>query len=218
VFYRDCGRGDFMTVTRRDMLVSGASAALGGLAWTAPARAAQDADLIIHGGAIVTMNEDQPSVEAVAVKDGRIVAAGPQSEVLAKWRGPATRLVELGEQALLPGFIDAHGHFMNAPRVVIWANCSPAPVGAVRAIPDIIAALKANMEARKIAKGEWVMGYGYDATSLAEKRDMTRLDLDPHFPDHPVMVSTSPITAQCSTPPRSRPSTSPPTWPRLRAA
>jgi predicted amidohydrolase YtcJ len=177
-----------MTVTRRDLLVSGASAALGGLAWTAPARAAQEADLIIHGGAIVTMNEAQPTFEAIAVKDGRIVAAGTQDDVLAKWKGSSTRLIELGDHALLPGFIDAHGHFMNAPRVVTWANCSAAPVGPVRAIPDIVAALKANVEARKIAKGEWVMGYGYDATSLAEKRDLTRLDLDPHFPDNPVMV------------------------------
>lgn len=177
-----------MAVTRRDALVSGASAALGGLVWSAPARAAEEADLIIHGGAIVTMNEAEPSVEAVAVKDGRIVAAGAESDVLARWKGPATRLVELGDHALLPGFIDAHGHFMNAPRVVTWANCSPAPVGPVHAIPDIVAALKANMEARKIAPGQWVMGYGYDATGLAEKRDLTRRDLDAHFPDHPVMV------------------------------
>ncbi len=177
-----------MTVTRRDVLVSGATAALGGLVWTAPARAAEDADLIIHGGAIVTMDPAQPSVEAVAVKDGRIVAAGAESDVLAQWKGPSTRVVELGEQALLPGFIDAHGHFMNAPRVVTWANCSPAPVGPVHAIADIIAALKANMESRKIAKGQWVMGYGYDATGLAEKRDLTRRDLDAHFPDNPVMV------------------------------
>jgi predicted amidohydrolase YtcJ len=182
------GLGDSMTITRRDVLVSGASAAMGGLAGTAAARPAQDADLIIYGGAIVTMNEAQPSVEAIAVKDGRIVAAGAQNDVLVKWKGPSTRLIELGGHTLLPGFIDAHGHFMNAPRVVTWANCSPAPVGPVHAIPDIVAALKANVEARKIAKGEWVMGYGYDATNLAEKRDLTRLDLDPHFPDNPVMV------------------------------
>ena len=77
---------------------------------------------------------------------------------------------------------------MNAPRVVTWANCSPAPVGPVHAIPDIIAALEANVEARTIAKGQWVIGYGYDARSLAEKRDLTRRDLDAHFPDNPVMV------------------------------
>ena len=60
-----------MTVTRRDVLLSGASAAFGRLVWTAPTRAAQEANLIIHRGSIVTMNDAQPSVEAIAVKDGR---------------------------------------------------------------------------------------------------------------------------------------------------
>ena len=78
---------------------------MGGLAWTPPsARAASpEADLIIQGGAIVTMNDAQPTVEAIAVKDGRIVAAGAESDVLAKWKGPSTRVIALGDQALLPG-------------------------------------------------------------------------------------------------------------------
>jgi predicted amidohydrolase YtcJ len=177
-----------MTVTRRDLLAGGASVVMGGAAWGSPARAAQDADLIISGGAIVTMNEAAPTVEALAVKDGRIVAIGNRTDLLAQWKGASTRLVELGDHTLLPGFIDAHGHFMNAPRVVTWANCSPAPVGPVHAIADIMAALNANVQARRIAKGEWVMGYGYDATGLAEKRDLTRRDLDAQFPDNPVMV------------------------------
>ena len=179
-----------MKITRRGILASGAFAVIGGLAWTSQGASAatQEADLIIYGGAIVTMNDAQPTVEAIAVKDSRIVAVGAQGDLLAKWKGPSTRLIELGERALLPGFIDAHGHFMNAPRVVTWANCSPAPVGPVHAIPDIIASLQANVDAREIAKGDWIMGYGYDATALAEKRDLTRLDLDGHFPDNPVMV------------------------------
>jgi predicted amidohydrolase YtcJ len=178
-----------MTIKRRDVLASGVSLVVGGSATaTQTADAAETADLIFHGGAIVTMSDAYPTVEAVAVKNGRIVAAGPETEVFAEWKGPLTRVVALGDFALLPGFIDAHGHFMNAPRVVTWANCSPAPVGPVQAIPDIITSLQANVEARRIAKGAWVMGYGYDATSLAEKRDLTRLDLDAHFPDNPVMV------------------------------
>ena len=88
----------------------------------------------------------------------------------------------------MPGFIDAHGHFMNAPRIVNWANVSLPPVGPVKAIPDIIKALQDNMAAQKIAKGDWVIGYGYDSTGLAEKREMTKDDLDPHFPDNPVMA------------------------------
>ena len=77
---------------------------------------------------------------------------------------------------------------MNAPRIVNWANVSLPPVGPVKSIPDIVKALQENMAKLKLAKGAWVMGYGYDATGLAEKREMTRDDLDPFFPDNPVMA------------------------------
>ena len=64
------------------------------------------------------------------------------------------------------------------------------PVGPVKSIPDIIKALQENVAEQKIGKGEWVMGYGYDGTGLAEGREMTRDDLDPALPrqsgdDHP---------------------------------
>lgn len=176
--------------TRRDVVAGGASALVGALAWSRPfsARAAEGADIVIFGGPIVTMNDAAPTAEAVAVKDGVIVAVGPQSDVRNSWVGPQTRLIDLDGHALLPGFIDAHGHFMNAPRVVVWANLSLAPVGPVSAIPDIVKALQDNQAQRSIPKGEWVIGYGYDSSGLEEGRELTRMDLDAHFPDNPVMA------------------------------
>ena len=172
-----------MSLSRRALLVGSASvAALGGLAWSRAALAADTADLIIFGGAIVTMNDAEPTAEAVAVKDGKIAALGAVDDIRAEWAGPGTRLIDLGGKALLPGFIDGHGHFMNAPRIVNWANVSLPPVGPVNSIPDIVKALQENMAQLKLAKGAWVMGYGYDATGLAEKREMTRDDLDPYLP------------------------------------
>lgn len=176
-----------MSVSRRELFATGAAAALSGLA-SKTAAAATPADIIFFGGSIVTMNDAQPTAGAVAVKGGEIVAVGAVSEVRAQWAGSGTRLVDLAGKALLPGFIDGHGHFMNAPRVIVWANCSGVPVGPVKTIPDIITALKANVIQQKIGKGEWVVGYGYDATGLGEGREMTRQDLDAAFPDNPVMV------------------------------
>lgn len=176
-----------MTISRRSVVVGGGSAAaLNGLPWKASA-ADQVAELIIFGGPILTMDDAQPSAGAVAVKDGRIVALGTESELKSKWAGAGTRLIDLAGRTLLPGFIDGHGHFMNAPRVVNWANVSPAPAGPVSTIPDILKALQENVAQRKIPKGEWVVGYGYDATALAEGRELTRRDLDSVLSDHPVM-------------------------------
>ena len=67
------------------------------------------ADTIFFGDNIVTMDPDQPTVEAVAVRGETIVAAGSIDEVMAL-EGGSTRVVDLGDQALVPGFIDAHGH------------------------------------------------------------------------------------------------------------
>jgi hypothetical protein len=72
-----------MSVSRRTLVLTGSLAAIGGLPWTAAATD-QAADIVLFGGSIVTVDDAQPSVEAVAVKDGKIVAVGSVSEVRAK--------------------------------------------------------------------------------------------------------------------------------------
>ncbi len=145
------------------------------------------AETIYQGGDIVTVNDAQPTVEALAVKDGKILAVGARSEIDA-YKGPTTTMVDLGGKTLLPGFIDAHSHFMFALDMLTQANVSPPPVGPVKSIADIVTALKETQQRLKIPKGEWIVGWGYDGNELAEKREATRDDLDPAFPDNPVMV------------------------------
>ncbi len=77
-----------------------------------PARAADTADAIYHNGPIVTVNDAAPSAEALAVKDGRILAVGKKDDVL-KTKGDTTKLVDLGGKTLTPGFIDGHAHFFQ---------------------------------------------------------------------------------------------------------
>ncbi len=179
-----------MSISRRKLVLEGGSAAaLSGLPWaSAAATKTKAADLFIFGGPIVTVNDAQPSVEAVAVKDGKIVAVGAKSKLQAKWVGPKTRVVDLAGKTLGPGFIDGHGHFMNAPRIINWVNVSLEPVGPVKAIPDILEALQEYVAKRKIPKGEWVLAYGYDGSGLAEGRELTRRDIDSVLPDNPVMA------------------------------
>jgi predicted amidohydrolase YtcJ len=148
---------------------------------------AQGAEKIFRGGPILTMDDNQQQVEAVAIAGGRIIAAGTAADVMATATA-ATEIVELNGNTLMPSFIDAHGHFMNAPQIVQWANVSGPPVGPVKTIPDIITALQEHVEKLNIQPGEWIIGYGYDITSLSEGRELSRNDLDPHFPDHPVLL------------------------------
>ena len=68
------------------------------------------AETIYHGGPIVTVDEANPTAEAVAVRDGRIVAVGSEDEVMAM-QGSATTVVDLGGRTLVPGFVDGHAHF-----------------------------------------------------------------------------------------------------------
>jgi predicted amidohydrolase YtcJ len=158
-----------------------------GLARTPGARADAPVEKIFRGGTVVTVEEGQPLAEAVAVGGGRILAVGPEAEIMAL-AAPETEIVDLNGATLLPGFIDGHGHFMNAPQIVSWVNVSGPPVGPVTSIEDIVTTIRAFMDERRPAPGEWVIGYGYDPTVLSDGRELTRDDLDPHFPDNPIML------------------------------
>lgn len=150
-------------------------------------RAADSADLIIHGGDIITVDRRQPTAEAVAVRDGKIVAVGKAADVL-HLRGDGTRVIDLAGRTLLPGFIDPHSHFTNALLVTNWANVSAPPVGTVQDIASLIAELKKLQARLQPAPGAWIVGYGYDPTALGKAGMLSREDLDPAFPHNPVLV------------------------------
>ena len=145
------------------------------------------AELILHGGPILTMEASQPRAEAIAIAGGEIVAVGAKADVMAH-AGPATRQVDLAGRTLLPGFIDAHGHFANALQVVGWANIQRPPAGPVTSIADLQQVLREHVALHPVAKGEWVIAYGYDPDGFSDGRPLDKADLDPLFPDNPVMV------------------------------
>ena len=147
------------------------------------------ADTIYHGGPIVTIDDSNPTAEAVAVKEGKIVAVGPASDVMT-WRGDDTKVVDLGGNTLLPGFIDAHGHVFNTGLQAWSANLLARPDGAV----NDIAALRKTL-ADWLAKNRdgfastgWIIGFGYDDSQLDEQRHPTRDDLDKVSLTMPILV------------------------------
>ncbi|RFZ26963.1 N-substituted formamide deformylase precursor [Mycobacterium marinum] len=147
-----------------------------------------DADAIYTNGDIVTVDDEQPTAEAVAVKDGRIVAVGAHDDVVREHLGPHTRRVDLAGNTLLPGFIDPHSHYINALTVANQVNVFAPPAGPAADVEAIVAELKKFRDARDIADGEIIMAYGYDETVMPDGRTLHREDLDAVFPNNPVLV------------------------------
>jgi predicted amidohydrolase YtcJ len=162
-----------------------AFAVVAGTARPAPAAPAQR---IFRGGPIVTMNPGRPTAEAVAIGDGKILAVGDEADVM-KFGDPDTLVEELAGRTLVPGFVDGHSHFFSVITVQTSALCASPPAGPCTSVADVIKQLKNLEERRKIAPGEFVMGYGYDPDLLAEKRAPTKQELDAAFPDNPVMIA-----------------------------
>lgn len=146
------------------------------------------ADTIFYGDNIVTMDPNQPFVEAVAVRGETITAAGSMDEVISL-RGVATRVVELGDRALLPGFIEAHGHFLGVGAMQESLGLHPPPVGDVNNIDDLVSKVRRWIEDHDIPAGESVVGSGYDDSLLEEGRHPTRFDLDRASTEHPIILN-----------------------------
>ncbi len=148
---------------------------------------AQQAELIFVGDNIITVDDASEGADAVAIGQGRILAVGSRETVLALKTGD-TQVMELGEQALLPGFIDAHGHAGTQAKLLTLANLSPPPVGEVSSLDDLARVLKEYIAARNVPAGQWVVGFGYDDSLLAEQRHPTRDDLDAVSTEHPILL------------------------------
>lgn len=185
---RELSRREFV----KGVAVAGGVLATGGLtgkalAGTKTASGDAGADLIFHGGPILTMVKDQDRVEALAVKDGKILAAGTKSAVMAG-KGKATKLVNLGGKCLMPGFFDPHSHFVLQSAKFSTANLDPKPIGNAGSIADIQQILREWIEKNKPKPRQWILGWGYDDTGIKEQRHPTREDLDAVSTEHPILL------------------------------
>ncbi len=150
----------------------------------------EPAPVVYRNGTILTMDGDTPDyVEAVAVKDGRILYAGTMAGAMAA-AGNATQ-VDLQGRTMLPGFIDTWGHFTLFAQQTLGVNLAYFSEKPPRDKADVINALKAAAPFNG-----WIIGYGYYAALLADG-PLTLEDLDAAFPDTPVLISTlSTLTGQ----------------------
>jgi predicted amidohydrolase YtcJ len=153
----------------------------------APPAAATPATLYA-GGPILTMAGPKPAyAEALVERGGRIVYVGPLAVAIRAAGGGAKR-VNLAGRALLPGFIDAHGHLPDY--VATWGrpDLSPPPVGSTRRIADIQATVRAYLASHPAPAGQLQFFMGYDDSLLEEKRHPTRADLDAVSATVPILL------------------------------
>lgn len=142
----------------------------------------KEPDLIFHGGPILTVNARDEVVEALAVRNGVIVAVGSTQAVMAT-RGPGTTLVDLRRRALLPGFIGAHEH----PSISAVFNGAVDLSGfRYRTNAEVWQALREAVARRP--KGEWIFAGGLDAILTPDLRIPHRRELDSIAPDNPLVL------------------------------
>jgi predicted amidohydrolase YtcJ len=146
----------------------------------------QSAPTIYFNANVVTLNEAKPTASAIAVRDGRILAVGDLQDVEPA-AGPLAERRDMHGWTMVPGFIDAHGHFASVARVLSLADLQPPPSGSVSSMAELLSALKAWRTRNPTAA--WIQGRGYDDSLLVEHRHPTRDDLDKISADIPIALT-----------------------------
>ena len=139
------------------------------------------ADLIITNAKIWTVDRARPQAEALAVVRDRIVAVGSVSDVDV-WHGPQTKVVDAQGKLLLPGFNDAHVHFVDGGDHLQAVQLKDA------ASPEEFAR-RIEQRAQATPKGEWITGGDWDETKWSPSNLPTKELIDPVTPNTPVWVN-----------------------------
>ncbi|MEG0926650.1 amidohydrolase [Chryseobacterium sp.] len=147
----------------------------------------EKADSIYFGGSILTMEDASPNVEAVAIKNGKILFTGTRSDAN-HYAEPATRMIDLNGKTLLPGFIDVHGHLTSRAGIMDAVDLSPDPYGTVNSIKDLQNTIKNYLKENKVNDRQPIIGNGYDDAIMTEHRHPTRAELDAISKTNPIMV------------------------------
>lgn len=150
---------------------------------------AAPADTVYFGGTILTMAGATPqTVEALAVRKGRIVHAGSLAGAH-KAAGLNSRKVDLQGKTLLPGFVDGHSHFSGVGLQAVSANLLPPPDGKVGSIAELQQVMRDFIASSPtIAAYGVAIGFNYDDSQLQEQRSPTAAELDAISSTLPLIV------------------------------
>ena len=145
------------------------------------------ADLVLTNGRILTVDEDIPEAQAMAIKDDRIAALGSAAD-MQRYVGPATQVIDLKGQLAVPGLIDGHAHFLGVGEAHLTLNLMSTTSW------DQIVAMVADA-ARRAKPGEWIVGRGWHQEKWTERPQPnvegfpTHASIDAVSPDNPVVLT-----------------------------
>lgn len=139
--------------------------------------AGEAADLLLHSGRIVAMDDAGSTYEAIAIRDGKVITTGG-ADLRSRFR--AAREIDLRGRTVTPGFNDTHIHIDGNPRRQI-------DMDGVKSIADLQQRIRDK--AAQLGAGEWITGYGWSEDELTDKRKPLRADLDRTAPLNPVMMT-----------------------------
>ena len=144
------------------------------------------ADLVVRRANVVTVDPHDTVAQAVAVRNGVIVAVGTDADV-DPLVGPGTRVLDLPGKTVTPGFIDSHTHNVHVGEFrysLKQLNLAAELVPTLGALLDLV-----RRRATQAAPGAWIGGRNFDPNGMTERRWPTRLELDAAAPAHPVMIT-----------------------------
>lgn len=141
-------------------------------------------DIILTNANVITLDQECPRAQLIAVKDGRILSVG-RTEDLDKLRQESRVVIDVRGKTILPGFIDAHCHLIAFAESLVTLDVKPQ--NNIRSIADIQAAIQ--QKSCDAAPGVWIKGRGYNEFYLREKRHPLRWDLDSATTIHPVKLT-----------------------------
>jgi predicted amidohydrolase YtcJ len=139
-----------------------------------------DADIVLFGGNVITVDDAKPRAQGVAIRGGRFLWVGTNEEVK-QAIGARTQVRDLKGMTVVPGFNESHNHTM-----MFGLGLSAIDLTQVQSIEEILASVRER--AGRQQEGTWIMGVGYNQNELKEKRHPSCEDLDRAAPKHLVKL------------------------------
>ena len=149
---------------------------------TTPGRTTPPPDLVLLHGNILTVDAKDSIAQAVAIREGKIIAVGSDSDIQALVTA-ATKVIDLHGRTATPGLIDSHGHFADGGVNELYH----VDLSRVGRIDEVLGKLREK--ATTLRPGEWLQGDGWDEGKLEERRYLYASDLDKATPNNPVWLT-----------------------------